>query len=760
MVKNRYTIKITTLLLCLLLALNTLAVLAQEATAEVTAEMTAEATEDAPPATETPVAEITEEVTEEATVEVTEAPTEEATEAPTATPLPTELPDGVFADDFEDGDTAGWEIVGWTVADGVLTSSEAGAIASPAGVDWPHLLLSTQVQVSEGGSLWVELRQGVSVRLHSSGQADLLVEGVVVAQGNAVPATAEGWWQLNLQALGETLTVATEYNLQFSQAVGVSSGALRFVVEAGTVALDEVVINRLDAPSISPTVEPVVEVEVTEEATDTAPVIVQAAPAAPELKTPAADSTVSSVRPKLTWKSVPTAKKYRVDLARDAGFTNVIFTNREVNSTALALNAAALPNELRQGTYYWRVQAANAANEWSGESTVFAFRVGLQRTPKDNTFSTNTRVPLTWSKAPAGQRYRLLIDNDSNFSSPIRTIITTSNNVTKYAPPASDPLPTGNLFWRVDVDYNGSWEVSPVVFALTITPKPLNPPLLNNPANNSFTNDTTPELVWTTVADPGGQAVSYELVVSTRSNFRELVYSTTTANFSLSLPSPLAQGRYYWRVRTLNALGAPGKWSKTFNFTLDTEAPLPPVLTAPRNGFSTATAIVTFKWKKVSKDSQTYAIRWGTTNPPNGASPVDAGNKTSYKLTSALLPTTYYWQVRTTDKAGNVSAWSAPFSLVVASPNNAVPVLNRYDTPNPTFTWTPISWAQAYHLQVSSVANFSSTVYNVNSINASATSHAVANALADGVYYWRIRARNGPDQWGNWSTVGTVLVLD
>ncbi|MBZ0295140.1 MAG: DUF4962 domain-containing protein, partial [Anaerolineae bacterium] len=450
------------------------------------------------------------------------------------------------------------------------------------------------------------------------------------------------------------------------------------------------------------------------------------------------------------------AQRYRVDLATDAGFTSPLLTDYENRGTTLSLSTRVLAQELLQGTYFWRVQTQDNQDQWGAESSVFQFTVGLPRKPKDGTFTTNARITLQWTRAKDASRYRLLVDDHSDFSSPVVEYITTSNRNTRYKPSRNNPLPVGNLYWRVDVEINNLWVVAPVVFDLTITPKPLSAPKQFTPANRLETNDTTPTFTWEAVVDPLSQPVTYQLQIATNGSFRDIVIDTTTAATSFTPGAAMAEGRYFWRVRTLNYLGAPGRWSRSSIFTVDTTPPQPPALVAPRDGSTVDRSNVTFKWRS-SRTAVQYYLRWGTTNPPVGSG-VDNGRRTSYKLTDPLLADIYYWQVQAVDRAGNLSAWSTPFSFTAESPADAVPVLNRFTTDTPELTWTPISWAQGYELQIALDTDFNGPVYLINTLAANELAHVVQQSLPDGIYYWRIRAKVDVTTWGNWSTTGTFLI--
>ncbi len=231
---------------------STSSLMGQEVTDEApSGEVTEEITETVEPTalpTETPTAEFTEEPTVEVTLVATEEATEDATSIPTA--IPTETPDGLFQDDFQDGDTAGWQIAGWSLAqeggNQFLSSDEAGAVAEVVGVDWPHFLLSVQVR----GALSVHFRAGLSLQVEDNGDTRLLQNGVVLAEGLAADDAGSPWRTLNLQAWGNSVTVAIDQAVQFSYADSAidGQGGLSFRASAEGAGLDDVTINRLDAP--------------------------------------------------------------------------------------------------------------------------------------------------------------------------------------------------------------------------------------------------------------------------------------------------------------------------------------------------------------------------------------------------------------------------------------------------------------------------------------------------------------------------------
>ncbi len=266
-----------------------------ETTAEPEATEAVEAAEPSPETTEDPTAESTEETAATEPAEATEEPTVEATEPaevtqepapsetpPTPTDEPTEpAPDpDRFEDDFQDGDTVGWVIEpGWAItADNenlMLTGIIPDAAATVQAISWADLSLTARLRVQPENTAIITIRGEYDVKLDGAGLVTLQREDVVLAQGPApaVEATDTAVWRkVSLQALSNIITVAVDDVTLFSfdDPAAYFSGAIAFKTDAvntGAVNVDDVLIERLDAPTIIPTAEPTPEAtaEITEE---------------------------------------------------------------------------------------------------------------------------------------------------------------------------------------------------------------------------------------------------------------------------------------------------------------------------------------------------------------------------------------------------------------------------------------------------------------------------------------------------------------
>jgi len=81
-----------------------------------------------------------------------------------------------------------------------------------------------------------------------------------------------------------------------------------------------------------------------------------------------------------------------------------------------------------------------------------------------------------------------------------------------------------------------------------------------------------------------------------------------------------------------------------------------------------------------------------------------------------------------------------------------------------TFDWSEPSGAVGYGLDVAANANFNPTVYSDTALASSSVQYNLSQVPSDGIYYWRVRAKDSGDTWGDWSqvrsfTLQTVVIL-
>jgi hypothetical protein len=201
-----------------------------------------------------------------------------------------------------------------------------------------------------------------------------------------------------------------------------------------------------------------------------------------------------------------------------------------------------------------------------------------------------------------------------------------------------------------------------------------------------------------------------------------------------------------------------------------------PALTAPAGGAVLRTTLrPTLSWRRIAEATQ-YQVRivrvdeniagddddtaTRPTSPINNIvatinAPAASVLTISYVPASPLLFGEYFWQICAVDVNFDPATDCSPLrNFELHSPYNAAPVLNRMDSANVTVSWTPISWATSYTVQVTRAGwAAAQTQENINA----GTLQATFNDLPEGTYSWRVRAMNLTTP-GGWSTVGRFQV--
>jgi len=284
-------------------------------------------------------------------------------------------------------------------------------------------------------------------------------------------------------------------------------------------------------------------------------------PPLPTLKKPADNSGTTDTTPKLQWNKAKGASEYQLQVspAEDFGTTLV---DVPVAKNKYALSAA---EALGYGTYYWRVRATDAAGNQSDWSATYSFSVTILKSPVNESFTTNRTPTLQWNKVKGALGYRLQVADDEDFTSLVVDVDTLSSKEKKFT--INTVLAFGPYYWRMQVLTASGWSAWMPAWQFMVTPPPPPAPVLVSPPNKSVTADDTPTFTWNASVD----GETYQIQVDDSKKFKNPEEDVTLAPGVLThTASPLIDGRYRWRVRAINSHGVPGKWSKSYKFTLDT----------------------------------------------------------------------------------------------------------------------------------------------------------------------------------------------
>jgi len=198
-------------------------------------------------------------------------------------------------------------------------------------------------------------------------------------------------------------------------------------------------------------------------------------------------------------------------------------------------------------------------------------------------------------------------------------------------------------------------------------------------------------------------AEKYEYCIDTTNDNTCGTWLNNGTSTSASLSNLAAETTYYWQVRAVNPVGttyANGSETAFFSFKIGNE-PATFSKVSPANG----TNVNQLLYPTLSWDSSTGADKYeyciDTTNDNTCSSWVYTGTNTSVILNSLTASTTYYWQVRAVNSAGEVYA------------DNSVSDFRSFTTqPAPVYvdTWTSAGSMNSPRYSFSSTALLSGKV--------------------------------------------------
>ena len=312
-----------------------------------------------------------------------------------------------------------------------------------------------------------------------------------------------------------------------------------------------------------------------------------------------------------------------------------------------------------------------------------------------------------------------------------------------------DPAPRGAIYWRVrakDGSGNSSWAET------SFSRSALAGPGLLSPADGATLNP--PEepalLAW----EPYNGATQYTLQVSTDpqfvSNAAIKTYSTQTASYVV--PDPVVATDYFWRVRATLGSGVVTEWSSAQSYAMS-GLDKPVLVSPPDSAQAEPVQDVVLDWAPVL-GARTYNLQISTDQNFNTIEHSRGGIvSTRYSPASTLDNDQYYWRVASVDSAGNTLDWG---NVDVWELRRNWPMQPRPEYPahnasvgDPFFyQWTPAEHASSYRLEVARASDFSAnSMYDTcTTVNTTYAPTGASDCFpqAQGTYYWRVIALDGP----------------
>lgn len=494
-----------------------------------------------------------------------------------------------------------------------------------------------------------------------------------------------------------------------------------------------------------------------------------------------------SVTPTLGWTSARSAQSYTYEVARDPIFADIVATGSQSETNVTLSNSLS-----HETTHFWRVRATNdlGAGSWS-ETRIFTTlpapvlpgRIALN-SPSNQATGVSATPSFSWAADPDANEYEILVARDPGFTTGVVTQILTNNQWTPSEALSSNTL----YFWMVrgrnDIG-NGPWS-----FIYIFTTESENNADAGNIAGapvqnfdggerNAITADaTTPTLVSPATGDTGvnelplltwsvvSGATSYEYAFSTDVSFEAGVTSGSVAETQFQLVQALAfETSYFWRVRA-TVDGTPGSWSTIGLFTTranptpDPVAPARVSLDTPANQATDVSVSTALSWL-AANHADTYRVElYSDAQLSNRIAESETANTTFTPASPLAFSSSYYWRVRGINAVGNGEWSSLRLFTTQADPNQVPepPVAVTLTSPftgtegvaksGATLEWSAIEQVTGYTVQISTVADFSTTLLNVSTEQ---TSYTITEASIEfnTLYYWRVRATNtaGDGEW-------------
>lgn len=299
------------------------------------------------------------------------------------------------------------------------------------------------------------------------------------------------------------------------------------------------------------------------------PVVAKALPA-PTISSVPSSMTVSEAKPAtMNWKSVPEAKAYDIEIARDPNFKDVVKKDTS-NNPRYAWKGAP------PGNYFWRVLAKGAEGVTSPPSA--AQKLSIKVPPPNvkpvepiiervSKAELNSKAPkaldVAWNEVPQSKNYRVeLSQNDKVLNTQDYT--GTNGMVTLPGPGQYDvrvAALTPNKRELASV-YSPKQSLDYRKALLLKVPQGISP----EKGLNVVSFPGMPLAVifeWSRVPDADG----YELELSENSDFLKPAVRTKVKSNRWILAKPLKTNKVYWRVRA-TGLGEQSVWSSVRDFSI------------------------------------------------------------------------------------------------------------------------------------------------------------------------------------------------
>lgn len=451
----------------------------------------------------------------------------------------------------------------------------------------------------------------------------------------------------------------------------------------------------------------------------------------------------------LKWDFASTAYAYRVDIATDEEFTNIVVTQDTILDLFYPYSGLS-----HNTLYYWRVQSFTLDGV-GDKSEVWKFSTKLAPPTLTTPANAETGVPiqgdLVWETVSGADSYTVMLSTTEDFSDDILLDMADITD-TDYPYGPLEFLTT--YYWKVKaVASESESEWSEVSNFTTI----LGPPALLSPADEAIDQAIDGNLVFDAVTN----ADSYNIQLSEKDDFSsDLALDINTSSETTHAYSGLKiNTTYYWRASSNDAGGNTSPWSEVWSFTTEAENGVV-ALSEPLNNATDVSLTPRLKWNALD-NADSYEFELATANTFSGAEVIATDNGIADLFANIASPlnyeTEYFWRVRAVI-GGNNTDWSAVWSFTtiaetieLTAPTLLSPANNSTDIARTgKLKWQAVTDAEKYEIQTATDLAFNSV--KDNDADIAAIEFSYTNYDEEAKYYWRARAIAGTTT-GPWSDI-------
>ncbi len=465
----------------------------------------------------------------------------------------------------------------------------------------------------------------------------------------------------------------------------------------------------------------------------------------------------------ITWTSTGITGNVKIDLFKGGIYVNTI--------------SWATPNS---GSFNWTVAMVNApGTDYKVKITSLANTAITSQSAADFAITSTTTTPTITVISPnGGEQWQQGTTHNIIWRS---TGVTGNVMIELYKTGALDSVisatvaNTGSYSWTIPgtqvagTDYRvriSSVATSTVAsqsagnFAITATAPVASIAVTSPNGGEKWVQGSAQNITWTSNSITGNVKIDLYKAGTISSNITASVANSGTYNWTV--PATQTAGTDY-RVR-ITAVANTRVFDDSdadFSVTATVKTPGVPVQVSPANNAANVKSPVTIAWLPVSG---AVSYEYELYSAASATVPVETNvvTTTSAVIQLALTDgTKYSWRVRATNASDISSAYSSLWAFtttISVAPLNAptliTPADGAIDVPLSTlFTWSPVTNAIAYDIDISTNADFSKKA------TLSTTKTSITATLANvTIYYWRVRAKQG-NNVSPWSTVNTFTTI-